>query len=134
MFYFNPIFVGQTQWKMEEEKKFYLRVGENIKRAREAASLRQEEFAILLGLSRASIVNIEKGRQCPSLYLIVKATHVLKVSIEDLVGEVYNKNTTPETALSDSVERKIKLAEQELNDSPGAVDKLRNFILENTSI
>jgi DNA-binding XRE family transcriptional regulator len=119
---------------MEEEKKFYLRIGENIKRSRETANLRQEEFAIMLGLSRASIVNIEKGRQSPSLYLIVKATHILKVSIEDLVGEVYNKNMTADSDLSDSVKRKIKLAEQELNDSPGGVDKLKNFILENTSI
>lgn len=118
---------------MEEEKTFYLKVGGNIRRAREAVNLKQDELANLLGLSRASIVNIEKGRQCPSLYFVVRATHVLKVSIEDLLGDLYNKNNISESILSNSVERKIRLVEQELNSSPASVDKLRNFIIENTS-
>ncbi|GAB3834353.1 hypothetical protein GCM10028895_55750 [Pontibacter rugosus] len=78
----------------EEEKKFYATIGNNIKRLREKAHLKQEGLSELLGLSRTSIVNIEKGRQCPNLYLIIKLTEALSINIEDVLGEAYIKKIT----------------------------------------
>ena len=46
-----------------EQNKFYVILGYRIREARIKANLKQETFATFLSLSRASIVNIEKGIQ-----------------------------------------------------------------------
>ena len=46
-----------------EQAALYQAVGENIRRLRTARGLKQGDLAGLVGLSRASVTNVELGRQ-----------------------------------------------------------------------
>lgn len=79
-----------------EQVKFYQAVGMLIRDARKATGLKQEALASYLNISRASMVNIEKGRQQPSLYLISMIAKVLHIQVSTLTPEV----NTPEVKAS----------------------------------
>jgi DNA-binding XRE family transcriptional regulator len=66
------------------QDRFYTLLGSRIREHRVNANLKQETFAGFLKLSRASIVNIEKGRQRPSIYQIFEIANVLNVQVSDL--------------------------------------------------
>lgn len=70
-----------------EQKKFYLLLGERIKDARTKSGLKQEAFADFLSLSRASIVNIEKGRQRPSIHLLWDIAKVLAIEVTTILPQ-----------------------------------------------
>lgn len=55
-----------------------------VRELRLAASLRQEDLAECVGVSRQTIISIEGGRYNPSLELAWKLSRTLSVSIEDL--------------------------------------------------
>ena len=61
----------------EEQEIFYSLLGDKIKNAGLKAKIKQEAFAGFLKLSRASVVNIEKGRQRPTLHLLWVIAKVL---------------------------------------------------------
>lgn len=64
---------------------FYLQVGENIKKFRTKQKLSQDELARLIGLTRTSMTNIEKGRQHPPLHIFCEIVEHLKVELSDLL-------------------------------------------------
>lgn len=70
------------------EKEFYKALGQLIKQARTNAKLKQEAFASMLNLSRASIVNIEKGRQRPPIHLLWDIGKALNISVTKLLPVV----------------------------------------------
>jgi DNA-binding XRE family transcriptional regulator len=51
-----------------KERKFWKRIGRELYAARREAGYTQHEFSQQVGLSRASIANIETGRQVVTLY------------------------------------------------------------------
>ena len=59
-------------------------LGDRIRSARTKANIKQEAFADYLKLSRSSIVNIEKGRQHPSIHLLLDIAKILKTNVVDL--------------------------------------------------
>lgn len=68
------------------EKELYRRVGRAIADRRNELGLTQEEVARQLGLSRASLANIETGRQKILLHYLYLIATALKVSrVEDLL-------------------------------------------------
>lgn len=67
-----------------EQSKFYAILGSRIREARTQAKLKQETFATFLNLSRASIVNIEKGRQHPPIHLLWDIAKVLNIQVSEL--------------------------------------------------
>lgn len=70
-----------------EQKVFYEKLGACIRQARTTAGLKQETFGDFLGLSRASIVNIEKGRQHPPIHLLWVIAKILKIDVTLLLPE-----------------------------------------------
>jgi DNA-binding XRE family transcriptional regulator len=72
---------------MDDKKQLllYQQVGDRIKHLRTMVSLTQEQLADAVGLSRASIVNIEKGRQHPSLHLLFQIAECIQVNAHDLI-------------------------------------------------
>jgi transcriptional regulator with XRE-family HTH domain len=54
----------------QEKTEFYSRIGFNIRTAREKREMKQHVLAEMLGLSRASVVNIEKGRQHVTMHTL----------------------------------------------------------------
>lgn len=64
---------------------FYVFIGNKIREFRLKAEISQEEFAEKLGLTRASIVNIEKGRQRPMLHTLFSISQILLVPVSNIL-------------------------------------------------
>lgn len=48
------------------------------------ASMTQEELAVALGVTRQTIISIEKGNYTPSVLLALKIAALFKVRVEDI--------------------------------------------------
>lgn len=79
----------------QSEEKFYEEIGERIRNFRLKAGINQEVFSELVNMTRASVVNIEKGRQRPSLYLLIRIAGILKVDYIDLIPYELNIKRLP---------------------------------------
>ncbi len=55
-----------------------------LKELREKYNLTQEELASKAGVSRQTIISLERGRYSPSLILAFKLAHIFNMKIEDL--------------------------------------------------
>lgn len=60
---------------------FYEKLGDKIKVSRKQKGINQETLGELSGLSRTSIVNIEKGRQAPSIERLVLFARILDTNV-----------------------------------------------------
>lgn len=61
-------------------------LSENIKAARVAAKMTQEELANRLGTTKSAVSRYEKGKREPALAQIAQIASVLNVKFEDLVS------------------------------------------------
>ncbi len=117
----------------------YAEMGDALKTGREAAGFTQNELAQMVGLSRASIANIETGRQKVFLHqLFIFAGH-LNLDVTDLlpkhgsVDDSLPKNLSDEqkywaesvltTALSNEKNSSL-IAEADLNEKNQGLIKL----------
>lgn len=66
---------------MIEERVFYENIGNKISNFRENRGITQDRLGKYVDLSRVSIVNIEKGRQKPSMYLLYKFAELFNVPL-----------------------------------------------------
>jgi DNA-binding XRE family transcriptional regulator len=105
----------------KELNLFYTTLGDSIKSARLKSGIKQEYFAHLLDLSRASIVNIEKGRQRPSIHLLLEISEILNVEVISLLPQA-KKNVKS----IDDFEKQIS----DIVDTKETKSKLFNFIKE----
>lgn len=119
---------GKILYVTDKEKlRFYSAIGENIKKARENAGFKQAAFATMLGLSRASIVNIEKGRQHPPLHLLWDITKKLKVNFLDLLTNIEAKKRSQ----SEIKHIEKQISELLKDESESSKEKVAQFITEN---
>jgi len=70
------------------EHELYEKVGARVRAAREAARLTQEELGRRIGLTRASVTNIEKARQNVQLHTLYDIARVLDVPVTALLPSV----------------------------------------------
>ena len=72
-----------------QEDLLYQLVGERIRKTRElhVPKMSQAQLAELLDMSRASVVNVEAGRQHAPLHLLWRVAEVLEISINELFPE-----------------------------------------------
>ena len=80
-------------------QQFYIELGTRIKDARIKASLNQDALGEFLGLTRTSIVNIENGRQRPSVHLLLQIAKVLNIQLEQLIPDLYQVGSDQEIPL-----------------------------------
>lgn len=75
--------------KMSDYEFLYQAVGEKIRYIRERTSpkLSQAQLAARLGVSRASVVNIEAGRQHAPLHVLWQIAEVLGVEVSFLIPQ-----------------------------------------------
>jgi len=59
-------------------------VHNTVQSMREAVGVTQEELAKKIGVSRQTIIAIEKGNYTPSVFLAIKLSHYFKVRVEDI--------------------------------------------------
>lgn len=100
---------------------FYIALGKKIAENRNLASLTQQKLADILNLSRASVVNIEKGRQQLSIFLLCQVAFHLKTSIDKLIPHIYDQLT------EDTIKSEI---EKELGNDPKAKKIFKKFMSE----
>ena len=68
------------------EKELFLRnIGNNIREARKAKNLSQEELAFKINSARNFIGCIERGEKAPTVYVLYKIAAVLNVPIDNLL-------------------------------------------------
>jgi len=67
------------------DEKLYQMVGERIRNNRKRLNLSQAQLADKLNISRASVVNIEAGRQRPPLHLLWRIAEDLGTDLIKLV-------------------------------------------------
>jgi putative transcriptional regulator len=56
----------------------------NVRQYREKKGLTQEELAKIVGVSRQSIISVEKGQYICTTVLALKIANTLKAKVEDL--------------------------------------------------
>jgi transcriptional regulator with XRE-family HTH domain len=66
----------------------YKDVGRRIRKAREDRTLTQDALAKRIFLTRASVTNIEKGRQTISLHKFIEICEALHTSISNLLPSI----------------------------------------------
>ena len=106
----------------EQVKLLYQSLGHRIKTERLNRNLKQGQFAMQLKISRASLVNIEKGRQRAPLHLIYSLSSLLKVELSDLLPEVKD---FPDSSLNKETIQNIKKTSQ---GDPEMEDMLFQFV------
>jgi len=70
---------------MIEKNDLYRVIGEQIKTKRLSNSLKQENLAAKVRLTRSSIAQIEAGKQAPSIFLLYQLCTALKISVFDIL-------------------------------------------------
>lgn len=64
---------------------FYRHVGGQVRVLRESAGLKQDELAARVGLSRASVANVEAGKQAVPLHLFAAISEALGADMAQLL-------------------------------------------------
>jgi putative transcriptional regulator len=57
-------------------------VHNSVHQLRSQAQITQEEFAAAIGVTRQTVIAIEKGNYTPSVHLALKIAHYFKKSVE----------------------------------------------------
>jgi transcriptional regulator with XRE-family HTH domain len=70
---------------MLEKNDLYRVIGERIRVKRLANSLKQENLAFMVNLTRSSIAQIEGGKQAPSIFLLYQLCSALKITVFDVL-------------------------------------------------
>ena len=55
-----------------------------IKKLRKSEGLRQEDMAIIIGVSRQTIISIENDKYNPTLELAMKIARLLRLHVEEI--------------------------------------------------
>ena len=69
-------------------------VGNKIKELRVAQKITQNEFATRLGVTKSAISSYENGSRLPSYDILIKISHIFKVSTDYLLGCADEKSQT----------------------------------------
>lgn len=109
---------------MYKEENIYKLLGENIAKYRASNRLTQTEFADKVSMSRASIANIEVGRQKVFVHQIYNFASALGLSnIQELLPDVYNSGVMDDEI---AVTSASKLTSSE-------VERVRNYLKDISS-
>ena len=120
----------------QEKKLLYNQIGKNIRSTREKLKIKQTEFAKILEISRASIVNIEKARQHPPLHLLFDIARVLKVTTTDLIPDAESievKQVDKKLSQNMRIYLTKWIKNNETEDASNVILKIEEFIRENKS-
>ena len=93
-----------------DRKSIYKEIGVRIRSRRKELRLTQETLASRLGLSRASLANIETGRQSVLVHRLYPIAQVLSLSVDDLLPPL---STPPTRANADDLPLPNDLSRQQ---------------------
>jgi transcriptional regulator with XRE-family HTH domain len=72
---------------MTRDVRYYQELGQRVQRIRKRRGLTQESLASMVGLTRTSMVNIERGRQKVLAHTLVRLARALQVEIEEVAPD-----------------------------------------------
>ena len=78
---------------MADLEAVYPRFGDRLRSERKLAGLTQEDLAERLGLSRTTVVNIERGRQRIALHQLIQIADAIGCEVIHLIPE-HDEGTT----------------------------------------
>jgi len=78
---------------IDHQSPLLRRIGQRLKRARELAGLSQNDLAYLVCMSRASIANLEAGRQDMPITRLALIAQMVDLDVADLVRADYVSTT-----------------------------------------
>lgn len=106
----------------DELDYLYEMIGNQIRQLRKKSRFSQEQLAAKLDLSRVSVVNIEKGRQHPTVHLLIDISRILNVPLSTFLNDDMFKDFDNKSKLN-----KIK---KKLSKTPDGFDhdKIMEFI------
>ena len=84
-------------------ERIYAVLGGQVRKRREDLEMTQAELSARIGLSRASVANIEGGRQAVLLHQFLSLADALEVPPADLLASIHSTGTR--TDLPDGVQR-----------------------------
>ncbi len=111
-----------------------MKLGEALKKVREAKNLSQKELAGLLGMAQAQYSRIESGKTDPSFSAVVKIAKALGVTLSELFSadeifkdvNAYDKTLLEKLRLIDSLDEVEKKSIYNIVDSLIAKKKLKD--------
>lgn len=104
-------------------------VGKNIKKAREAAGISQEEFAVKMGKSgRQTASNWETGKNEPTISDIIKIAEILGTTVSYLIGESTELANASSNTITISKDEFIELQRKALKQEEAKVKKLEEKV------
>lgn len=112
----------------QEQERLYKNLGERLRKHRKEAPLSQSQLGSKIGMSRSSIVNIEKGRQRPPLHVIWELARALEMDLEDLLPSK-EEVETPENVDPDL---ETKIAKKIGTEEPKEIQRIAEFIQTNS--
>ena len=105
---------------------FYKEVGSRIKTERIKRNISQESLSNYLGLTRASVINLEKGRHRPSVYQILQVSIFFKMDYTLLIPfEIFGRKAKNKNLGKDL--SKI-VADQKITDNKAAKEAINGFL------
>jgi transcriptional regulator with XRE-family HTH domain len=99
--------------RSEENRPFYAAVGQRIAKSRNGR-LTQEALANKTGLTRTSIINIEKGRQQILLHTLMDIARALQVPVSEFIPE----GNTLDMMLRDRSQKTVDWIKNATENSP----------------
>jgi transcriptional regulator with XRE-family HTH domain len=113
---------------MADFDELYHELGRKIRQAREGHSQRlsQEVLAKRLGISRASVVNIEAGRQRAPLHLVWQIAELLGTDLTVLIPS--REELLAPASQVELDKGMMKQIEEAANGDPGALKILTGFV------
>lgn len=110
---------------LPEADRFYAEVSELIKSERLKLKISQEELSDLLNLTRASIINLEKGRHKPSIYQILQIAAYFKIDYTNLIPVKLDRKES--RIIDDSIVLDNAVSDQDGLDKP-TEDLIKKFL------
>ena len=103
-----------------DQGRFNKRIGENLRSRRRVARLTQDTLASTIGVSRATIANLETGRQAMSAYQLMRLVSALNLSsLDDLLVSQKDRPEDRNSVLF----RPPKIAERARSQATGFVSR-----------
>lgn len=106
--------------------ELYIELGRKIRHVRESKQLTQGELAKRLGISRASVVNIEAGRQHTPLHLLWSLAEMLGIELTSLIPS-REEMLAPAKQVQLQQET-IQKIENVFNDDPGVINVMTELV------
>ncbi len=111
---------------MADFDELYSELGRKIRHVRESKRLTQGELAKRLGISRASVVNIEAGRQHTPLHLLWQLAEMLGTELTSLIPS-REEMLAPAKQVQLHQET-IQKIEDAFNGNPGVINVLTEIV------